>query len=115
MDALGSRADPQSLRGCLLEESYEASTRSTATIRPTLRDELGDLLLQIVLQADMAAAAGRFTIEDVITGIVEKMTRRHPHVFAGATVSDTDEVCETGRASRARKAQRRAPLPTRRS
>jgi MazG family protein len=83
---------PQSLRGCLLEESYEALDALDRDDASDLRDELGDLLLQIVMQADMAAAAGRFTIEDVIGGIIDKMIRRHPHVFGDATVSDTAEV-----------------------
>lgn len=83
---------PQSLRGCLLEESYEALDALDRDDPADLRDELGDLLLQIVMQADMAASAGRFTIEDVIGGIVEKMVRRHPHVFGDAIVSDTTEV-----------------------
>ncbi len=83
---------PQSLRGCLLEESYETLDALDRDDPADLRDELGDLLLQIVMQADMAGSAGRFTIEDVIGGIVEKMVRRHPHVFGDATVADTAEV-----------------------
>ncbi len=83
---------PQSLRGCLLEESYEALDALDRDDPADLRDELGDLLLQIVFQADMAAAAGRFTIDDVVTGTIDKMVRRHPHVFGNTTVADTDEV-----------------------
>ena len=83
---------PQSLRGCLLEEAYETLDALDRDDPADLRDELGDLLLQIVMQADMAASAARFTIEDVITGIVDKMVRRHPHVFGDATVADTAEV-----------------------
>src|SRR5512143_3636192 len=83
---------PQSLRGCLLEEAYETLDALDRDDAGDLRDELGDLLLQIVMQADMAASAGRFTIDDVIGGIIDKMVRRHPHVFADATVPGTDEV-----------------------
>jgi MazG family protein len=83
---------PQSLRGCLLEESYEVLDALDRDDAADLRDELGDLLLQVVMQADMAATSGRFTIEDVIGGIVDKMVRRHPHVFGDATVGDTAEV-----------------------
>lgn len=83
---------PQSLRGCLLEESYEALDALDRDDPTDLRDELGDLLLQIIMQADMAAAADRFTIEDVITGVIDKMVRRHPHVFGDVTVTDTAEV-----------------------
>lgn len=83
---------PQSLRGCLLEESYEVLDALDRDDAADLRDELGDLLLQIVMQADMAAAEGRFTIDDVIAGVSAKMVRRHPHVFAGTVVTDTADV-----------------------
>jgi len=83
---------PQSLRGCLLEESYETLDALDRDDPDDLRDELGDLLLQIVMQADMAAASGRFTIEDVIGGIIDKMIRRHPHVFGDVQVTDTADV-----------------------
>jgi MazG family protein len=83
---------PQSLRGCLLEEAYETLDALDRDDPADLRDELGDLLLQIVMQADMAAGAGRFTVEDVITGIIDKMVRRHPHVFGDTAVADATEV-----------------------
>lgn len=83
---------PQSLRGCLLEESYEVLDALDRDDIRDLRDELGDLLLQIVMQADMAASEGRFTIDDVIAGVAAKMVRRHPHVFGDAVVTDTADV-----------------------
>lgn len=83
---------PQSLRGCLLEEAYETLDALDRRDMAELRDELGDLLLQIVFQATMAAEVDAFTIDDVIAGIVAKMTRRHPHVFGDATVTGTAEV-----------------------
>ncbi len=83
---------PQSLRGCLLEETYEVLDALDRDDAADLRDELGDLLLQIVMQAAMAAEAERFTLDDVVAGIVAKMTRRHPHVFGDAVVVDTAEV-----------------------
>jgi len=83
---------PQSLRGCLLEESYEVLDALDRDDPDDLRDELGDLLLQIVMQAEMAAAANRFTMDDVIAGVVAKMVRRHPHVFGDAVITDTAEV-----------------------
>ena len=83
---------PQSLRGCLLEESYEVLDALDRNDPDDLRDELGDLLLQIVMQAEMATTTRRFTIDDVITGIIAKMVRRHPHVFGHAVVADTAEV-----------------------
>jgi tetrapyrrole methylase family protein / MazG family protein len=83
---------PQSLRGCLLEEAYEVLDALDRDDAADLRDELGDLLLQIVMQAAMAAEAERFTLDDVVAGVVAKMTRRHPHVFGDTVVADTAEV-----------------------
>ena len=57
-----------------------------------LKEELGDLLLQVVLHAQIAEEEGLFTLEDVICGISDKMIRRHPHVFGEDTVSDSGEV-----------------------
>ena len=57
-----------------------------------LKEELGDLLLQVVMQAQIAEEEGLFTLEDVVTGIKEKMIRRHPHVFGDVKVSGADEV-----------------------
>ncbi|MCR4720550.1 MAG: MazG family protein [Lachnospiraceae bacterium] len=57
-----------------------------------LCEELGDLLLQVVMQARIAEEEGLFTIDDVNRAITEKMIRRHPHVFGEVTVSDTGEV-----------------------
>jgi MazG family protein len=85
---------PQSLRGCLLEESYEVLDALDRDDAADLRDELGDLLLQVVFQADMAAEQGRFTIDDVVAGVAAKMTRRHPHVFGDAVVTGSAEVIQ---------------------
>ena len=57
-----------------------------------LKEELGDLLLQVVLHARIAEEEGYFTMDDVIQGIMDKMIRRHPHVFGTAVVSDSGEV-----------------------
>lgn len=57
-----------------------------------LKEELGDLLLQVVMHAQIAEEKGLFTMDDVIQGISEKMIRRHPHVFGEETVSDSGEV-----------------------
>lgn len=65
----------------LLEECYEALEAMDAPDPEALREELGDLLFQIVFVAAIAEEAGRFTMEDVLRGIHEKMVRRHPHVF----------------------------------
>lgn len=57
-----------------------------------LKEELGDLLLQVVLHAQIAEEEGLFTLEDVCRGISEKMVRRHPHVFGRETVNQSGEV-----------------------
>ena len=56
-----------------------------------LCEELGDVLLQVVMHAQIAAEEGRFTIDDVIQGVSEKMVRRHPHVFGDVKVSSPEE------------------------
>ncbi|MDF1794498.1 MAG: nucleoside triphosphate pyrophosphohydrolase [Thalassobaculaceae bacterium] len=73
-----------------IEEAYEVAEAVTLGDTPALRDELGDLLLQVVYHARMAEEEGAFAFEDVARGIAEKMVRRHPHVFAGASVEDAD-------------------------
>lgn len=57
-----------------------------------LKEELGDLLLQVVMHARIAEEEGYFTMDDVIQGIIDKMVRRHPYVFGDAVVSDSGEV-----------------------
>lgn len=65
-----------------LEEAYEVTDAIERNDMDDLRDELGDLLLQVVFHSRMAEEAGHFSFEDVVESIVEKMVRRHPHVFA---------------------------------
>lgn len=59
-----------------------------------LKEELGDLLLQVVMHAQIAEEEGLFTMDDVIKGVSEKMVRRHPHVFGETVVADSGEVLE---------------------
>ncbi|MCH7594750.1 MAG: MazG family protein [Chloroflexi bacterium] len=70
-----------SLRPNLLEESYEALEALDLGDADALAEELGDLLVQITFHADIARRAGEWTLEDVIEGTVDKLVRRHPHVF----------------------------------
>jgi tetrapyrrole methylase family protein/MazG family protein len=72
----------QSIAQYLLEEAYECVDAIDKGDAEHLRDELGDVLLQVVLQSQIAANAGEFTIDDVCAVVNEKMIRRHPHVFA---------------------------------
>lgn len=72
-----------------LEEAYEVVEAIEQGDLPALRGELGDLLFQVVFHARMAEELGAFTFRDVVEGIVEKMVRRHPHVFGDSVVVDS--------------------------
>lgn len=94
----------ESLAPMLLEEAYEAfeAVEEAREGRPLeLRDELGDLLFQIVFYAQVARERGEFTIEDVTEAIHSKMVRRHPHVFGDVTVKDNDELLRNWEAMKA--------------
>jgi tetrapyrrole methylase family protein/MazG family protein len=81
-----------SLRECLLEECYEVLEALDEADSGRLCFELGDLLLQVVFHAQIAAEAGEFDLADVLNGIRRKLIQRHPHVFGGLKVKDSDEV-----------------------
>lgn len=81
-----------SLRGSLLEECYEVLEALDEGDAEKLGNELGDLLLQVVLHAQIAAEAGEFELGDVIKNISSKMINRHPHVFGSLKVKDAGEV-----------------------
>jgi tetrapyrrole methylase family protein/MazG family protein len=81
-----------SLREHLLEESYEVLESLDEANTEKLCAELGDLLLQIVLHAQVAQEAGEFEIGDVVEGINKKLLYRHPHVFGSTSAKDADEV-----------------------
>ncbi len=82
----------QSLRRYLLEETYEVLEALDADDPEALREELGDLLLQIVLHAQIAIESEEFRLTDVVAGIDAKIKRRHPHVFGEVNVAGVDEV-----------------------
>jgi MazG family protein len=81
-----------SLARHLLEETHETLDAIDAGDRDRLREELGDVLLQVVFHAQMAADDGAWDVDDVAQGIVEKLIRRHPHVFGDVEVAGADEV-----------------------
>lgn len=81
-----------SLREFLLEETHETLEALDAEDWPNLKEELGDLLLQIVFHAEFGRQAGRFNLDQVYTAINSKLIRRHPHIFGTTEVSDADEV-----------------------
>lgn len=80
----------QSIRRGLLEEAYEAAEAIDNDDPVLLKEELGDVLMQVVFHADIESDAGRFTIDDVCDGVVKKLLFRHPHVF-GSQCEDSPE------------------------
>jgi len=102
------------LRSSLLEEAHELLAALDTEDEVKVREELGDLLLQVGMQAQIATEEGRFRFGDVVAGIVDKLIRRHPHVFGDATVSGTAEVLANWEAIKAaeRKSngEKRSPL-----
>ena len=80
------------LRQSVIEEAYEVAAAITADDQPNLREELGDLLLQVVFHSQMASERGDWDFDAVTSGIVEKLVRRHPHVFGSENASDSAAV-----------------------
>ena len=78
---------PKSLKQYVIEEAYEVIDAIDAGETEALKEELGDLILQVVLQAEIAKETGRFAIEDVLQSISRKLVHRHPHVFGETQVS----------------------------
>lgn len=102
LDIMARLRDPQ--RGCpwdlqqnfktiapyTVEESYEVADAIERDDLPALRDELGDLLFQVVFHSQMAREQGAFNFDDVVNAICDKMERRHPHVFGDASISNAE-------------------------
>ncbi len=82
----------ESIARNMIEEAYEAVDAIEQHDAAHLREELGDVLLQVVLQSQIAADAGEFTVADVCHDVNEKMIRRHPHVFGEEAAASADEV-----------------------
>jgi tetrapyrrole methylase family protein / MazG family protein len=82
----------ESLRPYLLEEAYELLEAIDANDDAKMKEELGDVLLQVAMHAEIAAEEGRFTPVDVSEGAAAKMVARHPHVFGDVAVANADEV-----------------------
>ncbi len=83
---------PESLKPFLIEECYEVIDALDEGSPDKIKEELGDLLFQIIFHARIAEERGQFSINDVISANIEKMTRRHPHVFGDARLSTDREV-----------------------
>lgn len=83
--------DFRSIAPHTLEEAYEVADAIERSDLDALREELGDLLFQVVFHAELARERGAFAFNDVVEAICDKLTRRHPHVFGDAVVTDADE------------------------
>src|SRR5215212_5102306 len=104
----------ESLRRYLVEDSWETLEAIDSGDPDHLREELGDLLLQIGFHAVIAEEAGEFTFDEVVQGIVDKLRRRNPHVFApvglSAAVTDAASVNELWQSVKAQEKQRSSPF-----
>ena len=81
----------ESLKKCLADEAQEVYEAVDNQDMDNLCEELGDVLLQVMLNSQIAREEGAFTIDDVIDGLCRKMIRRHPHVFGDVKVSSVEE------------------------
>lgn len=93
----------KSIRSNMIEEVYEYLEAVDADDVDGMREELGDLLMQVVFHARMAQEAGRFDLQDVIDEVVDKLIRRHPHVFGDTHVDNSDDVLVNWEAIKSRK------------
>ncbi len=100
----------ESLRKHLLEEAYEVYDALADGPTPSLAEELGDLLLQVILHAQLAAEAGVFDLADVQASIARKIVRRHPHVFGDATAATASDVTRQWERIKATEREARDPV-----
>ena len=84
----------QSIVPNLIEEAYETVDTIQREDYEHLKEELGDLLLQVIFHSEIAEEAGRFNLDDVARGISDKLVRRHPHVFADSAAATSDAVLQ---------------------
>src|SRR5882724_9100148 len=82
----------ETIKPYMLEEAYEVAEAIDNKDYKELREELGDLLLQVVFFCEMANDAGHFNVEDVVKAISDKLIRRHPHVFGDDSLDTPDQV-----------------------
>ena len=99
----------ESLRTCITEEAYELAEAITRSDMTGVKEEAGDLLLQVVFVASLAKEQGAFDMRDVVRAICDKLIRRHPHVFGAASAEDADEVLRNW--ERIKQAERREKGP----
>jgi XTP/dITP diphosphohydrolase len=94
---------PETLTPYVIEEAYEVVDAIKSGDPNAIAEELGDLLLQVVLQAQIASEKGKFSLTEVAQGITQKLIRRHPHVFGDVQVNTINEVRQNWQAIKARK------------
>jgi len=99
-----------SLRATMLEEAYEVLEAIDERSVVKLREELGDVLLQVLMQAEIAVEAQEFSLGDLADTVREKLVRRHPHVFGSTTVSGSEEVLRNWEAMKAKEYGRASAL-----
>ncbi len=104
--------DFKSIAPYTIEEAYEVADAIERNDLSDLKDELGDLLLQVVFHSQMASEAKEFSFDDVVQAICEKMTRRHPHVFAGASINDAEAQTKNWEVLKSQEAQQKRQLKT---
>ena len=81
----------------MIEEAYETVEAINLKDDDNLKEELGDVLLQVVMHARIAGEAGRFDMTDVVDGVTRKMIRRHPHIFGNGNVQTPEAVAAAGK------------------
>ena len=100
----------ESLLPATIEEAYEVAEAARSKNDAHFREELGDLLLLVVMHAEIAREAGRFNIDDVIREVTEKLIRRHPHVFGESDARDSRRGLETMGSDQARREKGATPI-----
>jgi len=103
---------PQTLIPHIIEEAYETADAIRKGDKDAIVEELGDLLLQVILQAQIASESNQFTFAEIAAGITEKLIRRHPHVFGDVELNSVDEVNENWEKIKAAEKGTTAEKPT---
>lgn len=99
----------QSMIPCLLEESYEVVEAIEQNNVANLKEELGDLLLQVVFLSQLATEENKFTFADVVNEVAEKIVRRHPHVFGNSSANNEEEALQNWNQMKAQEHQQKGP------
>ena len=98
------------LRSTMLEEAYEVLEAIDQGSIANLREELGDVLLQVLMQAEIGKESGEFSLEEIANGVRDKLVRRHPHVFGEVKVSGAEEVVRNWEALKTAEYRRESAL-----